>query len=189
MAAVKKITEEKIVSVALAIIKKSGMAALNARALATALGCSTRPIYLTFGSMEGVKARAVERITEIYQGYLKREVQSGKYPEYKAFGMGYIKFAREQREYFSYLFMRNRSGGAYVIDGGDINPVIDATVKATGLDRKRAELFHLEIWIFVHGIASMLATSYVDFSEADAEKMVTDMFAGLKTRFLSEGGN
>ena len=32
------------------------------------------------------------------------------YPPYKAMGMGYIRFAAEERELFRLLFMRDRSG-------------------------------------------------------------------------------
>ncbi|MCM1439105.1 MAG: TetR/AcrR family transcriptional regulator [Roseburia sp.] len=189
MAAVRKVTSENIISAALKIIRRSGMSALNARSLAAELGCSTRPIYLCFGGMDVVKKEAVVKITQIYRGYLSREVQSGKYPEYKAYGMGYIRFAREEKQFFSYLFMRDRKGAYEGRDGGESESVLSAAGKATGLDRDAAEFFHLESWIFVHGIAAMLATSYIDFDEETVQKMVTDMFAGLKMKYTGNGVN
>ena len=131
MAALKKFSEEAIVSAALELIREGGMSSLNARSLARALGCSTRPLYLTFGSMDEVKGQAVERITKTYQGYLKREVESGRYPPYKSYGMAYIRFAREEREFFKYLFMRDRTGESA---DEDISDVIAAVMKSTGLD-------------------------------------------------------
>lgn len=184
MSAVKKISRENIISAALEIIKRDGMSALNVRALAKALGCSTRPVYLTFGGMDGVKAAAVERINEVYQDYINREVESGAYPPYKAYGMGYIKFARGESEFFKYLFMRDRTRERTEDDG--LDEIISMIVKATGLDRERAKLFHLENWIFVHGIAVMLATAYIDFDEKLIGSMLTDMFEGLKARFGRE---
>ena len=163
------------------------MSALNARTLAKELGCSTRPIYLSFGGMEEVKSAVVENITRIFQSYLLKEVQSGKYPPYKAYGMGYIKFAREEKELFSYLFMRNRSKEAAGVDGGDIEGVLNAVMQSTGLDRNSAETFHFESWIFVHGIAAMAATSYAEFDEDTVQTLLTDMFTGLKTRFAQRG--
>lgn len=180
MAAVKKFSEEAIIGAALKLIREGGMDALNVRSLAGALGCSTRPVYITFGSMDEVKARAVERIKKVYQDYLKREAESGKYPSYKAYGMAYIRFAREEREFFKYLFMRDRTGES---GEEDISEVIAAVTKSTGLDEERAKLFHLESWIFVHGIAAMLATSYFVLDEELISLMLTDMFEGLKTRF------
>ncbi len=184
MSATKKITKENIISAALEIIKTSGMSALNARALAGGLGCSTRPLYLTFGGMGGVRTAAIERINEIYQGYIKREIESGQYPVYKAYGMGYVKFARGESEFFKFLFMRDRTREQTAED--NIDEIVSVIVKVTGLDRERAKLFHLENWIFVHGIAVMLATAYIDFDEELISKMLTDMFEGLKTRFGRE---
>ncbi|MCM1545906.1 MAG: TetR/AcrR family transcriptional regulator [Clostridiales bacterium] len=188
MSAVKKFSEEAIIKAALAIIKEGGMGSLNARSLAMALGSSTRPIYLAFGGMKGVKEAAIQRITRIYRGYLEREVKSGKYPEYKAYGMGYIRFAREEKEFFSYLFMRDRKG-AEGYDGGDMEGVLSAAGKAAGLERSAAEFFHLEIWLFVHGIAAAIATSYADFDEETVQKMITDVFAGLKMKYASAKEN
>ena len=184
MAAVKKFSEEAIVSAALKLIREGGMSSLNARSLAGSLGCSTRPMYLAFGSMNEVRARAVGQIKRVYGGYIKRETESGRYPPYKAYGMAYIRFAREEREFFKYLFMRDRTGE----DGGedDISEIIAAVVKSTGLDEERAKLFHLESWIFVHGIAAMLATSYFELDEELISKMLTDMFEGLKARFKGD---
>lgn len=183
MAAVKKFSEEAIVSAALELIREGGMNALNVRSLAGSLGCSTRPVYITFGSMDEVRARAVAQIKRTYEGYLKREAESGRYPPYKAYGMAYIRFAREEREFFKYLFMRDRTGES---GEEDISDIIAAVMKSTGLEEERAKLFHLESWIFVHGIAAMLATSYFALGEELISMMLTDMFEGLKTRFGSK---
>lgn len=184
MAAVKKISREAIISAALKLIRDGGMGSLNARSLASALGCSTRPVYLAFGSMDGVKECAAARIKEVYQGYLKREAESGRYPTFKAYGMGYIRFARDEKEFFKFLFMRDRTDESIVEE--DIGFIISAITAGTGLDKERAKLFHLESWIFVHGIAAMLATSYIDFDEEFISGTLTDMFEGLKARFGSK---
>ena len=48
-------------------------------------------------------------MSELYQNYLKEDMASGKYPPYKASGMAYIRFAKEEKELFRLLFMRDRS--------------------------------------------------------------------------------
>lgn len=179
----KQVTRQMIVDGAYKLVQKSGMSALNARSVANALGCSTRPIYLSFDGMEELKKEVVKRITETYQSYLKREVESGALPQYKAYGMGYIRFAMEQKQLFSYLFMRSRVGEEEGYDGGDISEVIKSVSAATGLEGGAAERFHWECWIFVHGIATMLATSYLQLSDEDVSQLITDMFLGLKSRY------
>lgn len=183
MAAKKQITREKIIDGAYALVRRHGMSALNARTVASALGCSTRPIYLSFAGMDELKQAVAERITETYKSYLKNELDRHIYPDYKAYGMGYIRFAREEKQLFSYLFMRDRTGENGVIDGGDLNGVYGALSLATGLTGSEAERFHAECWVFVHGIATMLATSYLELDDATVSGLVTDMFTGLKARF------
>ena len=185
MSAIKKVSREDIVNAACALVRKSGMAALNARALAGVLGCSTRPIYFTFENMDDVKGEVVRRIDEVYGGYLKAEIASGRYPPFKAYGMGYIRFAKEERQFFIYKFMRNRTSER--IDDDGLKEVIEVIKSVTGLDEESARLFHLENWIFVHGIAAMFATSYIDFDEELISAMLTDVFEGLKAQYKSKG--
>lgn len=187
MSAVKQIPKEKIVAAALEEVREKGMASLNVRALAARLGCSTRPVYLSFGGMEEVKAAVAGRISEIYGEYLNREAAKGNYPPYKSYGMAYIRFAREERQFFIYKFMRDRTDNEKT-DKEEFDSVITAVVNGTGLDYESARLFHLESWIFVHGIAVMLATSYITLDEELISGMLTDMFEGLKARYATKKG-
>ena len=183
MSAKKLITKQMIIDCAVKIIAKRGMDALNVRALAEELGCSTRPVYLSFSGMDELKESVKERVTAIYRGYLQAEIDGGKYPEYKAYGMGYVEFARRERELFKYLFMRDRSGEGGSPDGGDMDGIYRALNLSTGLGGKRAERFHAECWIFVHGIATMIATGYLDLDTADVSQLLSDAYMGLKERY------
>lgn len=183
MSAKKQVTKKMIIDGAYNLVRKSGMSALNARSLAKWLGCSTRPIYLSFCGMEEIKGEVVKLINQTYQDYLNREVASGIYPEYKAYGMGYIRFAREEGQLFSYLFMRSRTEGRETPDGGDITNVLNSLSSVTGLNGDLAKRFHCECWVFVHGIATMLATSYLNLDEETISLLISDMFLGLKTRY------
>lgn len=182
MSATKIVTEERIVSCALEIVRGGGMEALNARSLAKKLGCSTRPVYISFGGMKGVKQAVSKRITEIFQSYLKAEADSGKYPEYKAYGMAYVKFASRESKLFSYMFMRNRPDQSDEVDVGDISRVLSALGGSTGLEGDAREKFHAEVWIFTHGIAAMQATGFLKLDEEAVSELLTDMFLGLKSR-------
>ncbi|MDE7087330.1 MAG: WHG domain-containing protein [Clostridia bacterium] len=181
MAAVKLIPKQKIVSAAVEVIRKNGVSALNARTLAKQLNCSTRPIYLSFSGMEEVRHAAIKEIYNLFNGFVKREIESGKYPVYKSYGMAYIRFACEEKELFKAVYMTEQSKEEKDEEG--YAAVISAVKNGTGLDRERAELFHFESWIFVHGIAAMAATGYAEFDEDLTQKLLTDMFEGLKARF------
>ena len=112
---------------------------------------------------------------------------AGKYPPYKASGMAYIRFAREEKELFKLLFMRDRKGEP-LKPGREMEVILPLIMKNTGLSREKAELFHLELWVFVHGIAAMIATSYLDYELETISEMLTDVYMGLKTRFCEGSG-
>ena len=93
-----RITKEEIIEAALRIVRESGDEALNARNVAAALGCSTQPVFSNFPSMVELRLAVVERADMLYESYIKEEIESEKYPAYKASGMAYIRFAVEEKQ-------------------------------------------------------------------------------------------
>ena len=105
-----KFTREEITSAALDLTRKQGPDGLTARALAEVLGSSVKPIFGLFKNMEEVQDAVHNAAEDLYQSYLTEDMAAGKYPPYKASGMGYIRFAREEKELFKLLFMSDRMG-------------------------------------------------------------------------------
>lgn len=180
-----KITKDDIIEKTLDLIRAGGEAAINTRSIAAALNCSTQPIFSNFSSMEELYEAVICRAYERYLKFLQAEAESGKYPKYKAFGMAYIRFAKEERELFKFLFMRDRKGED-LISTSDMRESADLIVEATGMSLQEAELLHFEMWTCVHGIATMIATSFLDFEWEEISNMVTDVYQGLKIRHLEK---
>ncbi len=175
-----KIMKKDIVDVALRAIREQGYLTLNARSIAAILGCSTQPIFSNFSSMEELKGAVIEQADAIFDGYIKAEVEKNIYPPYKASGMAYIRFAREERELFKLLFMRDRSEDKRDNSNGSLAFATDMVKQNTGLSNDKSLTFHLEMWIQVHGIATMIATKYLEWDEALVSHMLTDVYEGLK---------
>ena len=174
-------SRQEIVSAAVETVRKNGYAALTARSLAASLGCSSKPIFGAFENMDEVRDEVMSAAYNLYSEMMQRETESGNYPYYKATGMAYIRFAKEEKELFKLLFMRDRTGEK--IDDKPDEEIVKAICNATGLSEKKAGLFHLENWVYVHGIASMIATGYLDWDMELASSAVTDCYLGLKERF------
>lgn len=177
-------TREQIVSSALELVREQGMEALTARGLGEKLGASSKPIFSWFRSMEQVQAAVMEAADQVYQTYLKSGMQEGKYPPFKAAGMAYIRFAKEEKQLFRLLFMRDRSHEPHQEkEGAEVAALMTELVqKNAGLNEQFARMLYLENWIYVHGIASMIATGYLEFDEADISVMMTDVYRGLTLR-------
>lgn len=180
-----KITKENIVETAVALVRDGGEAAINARSISAALHCSTQPIFSNFSTMGDLKKAVILAAYECYLAFIAREVESGKYPRYKAFGMAYICFAAEERELFKLLFMRDRTGEDLSVSP-DFEESVQMIMKADGVVERTAQLMHLEMWVFVHGIATMLATSFLSFDWEMISDMMTDAYRGIRSRHLSE---
>ncbi len=176
-------TREEVLAAALNLAREQGIAAVTARGLGEKLGSSSKPVFSLFENMEDVLSAVMEAANKLYQNYLKEDMTSGKYPPYKASGMAYIRFAKEEKELFKLLFMRDRTHEHIEDNKEDIKPLLELLQKNLGLNEEDAYLFHLEMWIYVHGIATMLATSYLEWEETFISKIVTDGFEGLKIRY------
>lgn len=178
-----KFTKDEVIQAALVLARTGGMQAVTARALGAALGTSAKPIFGLFAGMEEVHQAILIRADEMYQKMTAGVVASGKYPPYKATGMAYILFAREEPALFKMLFMRDRTDEA-IPDGptDEIRPLIQLIQTATGLSQQMAFRLHLETWIYVHGIATMLASAYLNWDDDFISQSLTDIFEGLKSR-------
>ena len=182
-----KITKNDIIKSALELVRQSGEDALNARSIAASLGCSTQPIFSNFSSMEELDSAVTEAAHEHYLGFLKNEAESGKYPTYKSFGMAYIRFAKEEKELFKLLFMCDR-GGKDTTPTVDFEASVQMIMESCGLTREKAQLMHLELWSAVHGIGTMLATSFLELDWDVISTVLTDIYQGVRARHMSEEG-
>lgn len=164
------VTKDMIISVATDIVQKGE--SLNVRAVANKLGCSIQPIFYNFATM----------MVKIYDEYVENCVKNSKYPPYKAIGMAYIGFARDYPEFFKQMFMDENGNKIISSDNATFLSAIESVCKIFGCDKQTAMRFHLEMWVFVHGFATMVATKYIEWDEESVSDMVTDVFEGVKLR-------
>jgi AcrR family transcriptional regulator len=184
-----KFTRDEITNAALNVTRKNGISGLTARALAAELGCSVKPIFGLFKNMEEVGQEVFIASDLLYQNYLREDMAKGKYSPYKASGMAYIRFAKEERELFKLLFMRDRSREKIEENKEEIRPLMQLIQQNLEISEDEAYLFHLEMWLYVHGIATMIATSYLDWDDEFISRVLTDAYMGLKYRYTEGKDN
>ena len=181
-----RVTKEKILETALALVRKSGADALNARELARCLACSTQPIFSNFESMVQLKLAVVEEAYRMYWQLVQQVTEEGGYPAYKSSGMAYIRFAQQERELFKLLYMRDRSGERDIKDAETDKLIQHQLQTALGMSEETAKRFHLEMWAVVHGFATMAATGFMHLDEQLISSCITDIYQGLCTRIQPE---
>ena len=182
-----KTTKEAIVSTAVEMVRQQGAQAVNARAVAAVLGCSTQPIFSNFATMEELRLAVGSAANDLCNEYIRHEVEKGEYPPYKASGMAYIRFAKEEKELFKLLYMRNRSEENNSVDAARDSRMEQLVHTNTGLEGDDVKLFHLEMWAYVHGIATMFATGFLNLEWELVSRMLTDAYLGLRKQYGMEG--
>ena len=98
-----KITREQVIRAAAEAVRKGGTAGLNARSVAGELGCSTQPVYSQFKGMAELKRALKEEAVRLYREKIEAYISESGRSRYEAFGMGFVKFAREEKGLFRFL--------------------------------------------------------------------------------------
>lgn len=180
-----KTTKEDILRISLALLREQGESAINARSIATALGCSTQPIFSNFSTMEELQDAVRDAAYEHYLSFIQQELTTGKHPPYKAYGMAYVRFAKEEKQLFRVLFMRDRTD-ADLSPSSDFEESVTLIMNANGVSRQTATKMHLEMWACVHGIGTMLATSFLPLAWETVSEILSDVYFGIRSRHVTE---
>ena len=177
-----RITKEDIVKTALELVRSGSAHALNARAIASAMNCSTQPVFSNFATLDQLAAEVKNAAYDHYLSFIKEEVESGEYPQYKAFGMAYVRFAKEEKELFKFLFMCDRTGSDFP-SPPDFEKSVQIIMESNGITKEEATLMHLEMWSCVHGIGSMIVTSFLTLDDDIISRMLSDIYQGLRAKY------
>ena len=180
-----KNSKEEILQTALKLVREQGEQGFNARALAKALDCSTQPLYFNFGSMENIRSEVIRMATDLYKENIEKEIAKGKYSEYEATEIAYIRFARKETALFKLLFMGEHIPTAEE-SAADLAHFAEMIHKETGIPKTEAVFFHLEMWACVHGLATMIATNRLAWDGKLISRLLSDLQEGLLVKFEPE---
>ncbi len=187
----KLITKNSILEAAARFVIKEGFSSLNARRLAKELGCSTKPIYAEFGSMGAMTEELLSLAFSEYSKFINERKKLGRYPEYKAYGMAYLAFAAERTEMYKLLFMTDAISRPEERDiHNDRDRQIMNLSQGLGISKEYAEKIQLSMWIFTHGLASLLVSGVIPYSEEVLSEMMSAEYQALAAYYVDkERGN
>ena len=184
----KLITRAKILEAAFEITRKEGVKALSVRSIARLCDCSTQPIYLSFKSINEIKDEIYKMAMEYFYKYLLDMIARNEYPEYKAMGMAYVKFAHDESELFKYVFM-TKPRLKYGSVEASFEKSLEIIKRNLNFSEGDAKSLHTIMWIFGHGIATMYITDYLNFNLNEVSDMYRVVFAGVTKILGAENDN
>ena len=168
-----KFTKEELISAALALTKEGGLEMVVARNLGKKLNTAPSTIFTHFDSVDEIRQAVIDAAREIYNGYVEEGLKM--VPPMKGFAVQYIRFAMEESNLYSILFMKRRDGFKYVdfiINEGHYEKIITAAEDNFSINREQAEFVYHNLWAYAHGIAVMSATGVCKFSLEEISQML-----------------
>ncbi len=177
-----RVTKEQVLNTAFRMTREKGFEEVTARKLAEQLHSSTQPIFRVYENMDMLKRDLFFRSAEFFsEAMLKRK---SSMPTYLSMGLAYIELAKRER----HLFKLIASIEDYETD--DIREFLQGEnselpeelpdTEELSVHQKR-ELFRM-IWVFTHGIATLVTSGRVKLSNREVKGLLTKAYEGfLKT--------
>ena len=180
MPAVRKISKAQIIDAAVEVLRDGGYAAVNARSVAKKLGCSTQPIYFSFRNMEELKAALTERAIQMHTKRVQDSlrVHEGNDSRYSSYGMGFVRFAAEEKQLFRWLYLDGEQLGPYQSDILT-QEVIGVIVEEFGYAEDVARRFHQDMIYFTYGLAILANTDHLHLTETELREAFRREFRAL----------
>jgi AcrR family transcriptional regulator len=172
-----KITKQDILNTAFQIVRESGEDSINARSIAHALNCSTQPVFSYYANMADLKADVFAMASRYHNEYFNKVEDNENI--FVNVGMAYIDFALKEPNLFRLLFMSDGFAGktmdTFVTD--DCNEhIINSIPKTIDQNSDEAARMFTDMWLYAHGIASLLVNNQLQINRSEIEAMVKNMF-------------
>lgn len=155
-----RFTRDAVLHAACQLMRREGMEALNARAIAKELGGSTQPIFRLFTNMEDLHRELILYVARQFQVHAEADMAQSDSP-YIQLCTTYLLYGRDEPELFKLLFMRDRVSEGQYSDQMNFDLVFNIIKKETPLDDETALRFFERTWLFIHGLAVCIATKYI----------------------------
>ena len=155
-----RFTRDAVLHAACQLMRREGIEALNARAIAKELGGSTQPIFRLFTNMEDLHRELILYVARQFQAHAEADMAQSDSP-YIQLCTTYLLYGRDEPELFKLLFMRDRVSEGQYSDQTNFDLVFNIIKKETPLDDETALRFFESTWLFIHGLAVCIATKYI----------------------------
>lgn len=176
-----RISKEMILDAAFEIVRKDGMEKLSNRELANKLNCSIRPIYYQFENVEEMQKELYLKIEQYFYKFILENMVE-EIPKYKQVGINYIKFAKKEKKLFQTLFMTDvgLTPDAFILKAGEDYKEIEKFIKiSANIKEEDIKDFHTKMWIFCHGIATLVANDTIKLTDNQIQDLLSYEFQAL----------
>lgn len=189
MPASRKVSKEAIIDAAVELLREGGAAALNARGVARKLGCSTQPIYLSFQSMDELKAAVTRRAMALHTRHarewlhiLDEEDHYRRHSRYSGYGIGFVKFAEREKYLFRWLYLDGEQLGPRQ-DDVLLPEIFGVITEEYGYPPALAEKLHRDMTYYSYGLAILANTGHLGLTDEELLTAFRREFTALAAHY------
>ena len=173
-----KVKKEDIIEKAFELTRLYGFEKVTARLLAGELGCSTQPVFHAFRNMDELRAEVHQKTQKFFEEAMVQPPDDENTPYFLNMGLQYVELARNEKNLFHLLCMSD--SGAKLESLYDLAKAIPIPIDP--------DVF-VKIWIFAHGIATIVSTNTTNISSEEIRKMLVEACAGFQLYHERNKGN
>lgn len=169
-----------VLNAALSIVRNNGIENINARSIAKALDCSTKPLFRLYKNMNELKQDLFFQMNKYCSSYIREYYQFNT--DYIGVALRYISFAKIEPNIFKALFMNNTITQATISNmliDKDIKGLLNEISTMAKINEQAAQTVYKRIWLLSHGIASLIATNGDLFEMEEVKSILTDTYQGI----------
>lgn len=179
-----KVSKVKIQETAFEMTREYGFVAVTARKLAERMECSTQPIFRNYENMNELKSDLFYMSVRFFNEYILSRKSKNK-PSYILVALSYIELSIKEKNLFELIAsiddFGSRTIGEFLLE----DEWKQITDKLPGLEdrslEEKRDVF-LMYWMFVHGMASLLASKRVSFDDKQIRGLLEKAYEGFKAK-------
>ncbi len=175
-----KVSKAMIEKAAFEMTREYGFSEVTARKLAERLGCSTQPIFRAYENMDELRADLFYLSSDFFIEKMLGE--RTRNPAYIQLALSYIEFARSEKNLFELIASVDDFGTRTIgqfLAGDEGSQLLRKIAPHQGeSEEKKRELFTM-FWMFVHGMAALIAGNRVQFSEREIKIYIKKAYEGF----------
>ena len=177
-----KFSKETMIGTALQLVREKGMASLTAGALEK-LGATPRVIFGQFANMSELQAEVIIAAEMVVVEYIRKSLEDEK--PFRYVGVAYILFASKEPQLFQLLFQNpskdpiRRFQDFLPMKDHSYQLVLDSIVADYPLTLEEASRLYQHLFIYSHGMASLVASGIYQFSMEEVIGLLTEVCQSL----------
>ncbi len=180
MPAIKELSKNYIVKVAVKMVNDKGWDSVNARSLAKALNVSTKPLYRIYKNMDEIKEDIYKEISRQYDEFITSRVDNKK--ALITLCIAYVEFAQAYKNLFISLFLSNNlkwKSLENVLDEKWNQSTIINLVNKHDYSFEEAKNLFMNMWLYANGLATLIATNEITIDEKEILVRIVKVFKVL----------